>query len=639
MKKIILLVFILFIPLIIINNFCEREKNYPNLTKDEKWEYVKERIIPNGQSKLYNFSGPILYEIYNATSKDSAAIKILANELEKVLPNKKIGYFKNYTGFPLGNPYVKNINDNKEINGYSFERLKKHAIRLFFDKKKETIKINDSVFQTKEISFKHFSHVDYGDFSGLLYPEFKISIGDRENIEERKKYLTPFFVRTIACSGFFYLGERKIIDLKKSILNDKKIVSIDYEFSEQDKFLLQKLYDSNLKKQLKKYIYKTYPLNYAGNYFSKANMKIMAIWVCLVFGIVLIVLGFSVLYNKTYRYNYFNYLIPLVVLSMGILSVGVVYSYFSFSGKLFREWNSYFGVNLIFLGFSLLWALLLMLFDKYFVKNSMNFTTQFILKISFTLLVFILPMALIHFSNKSRSFISFNPFIFLSFIVTLGRGILLYFNHFSQNLIKQKDVELSNLKVAKAEAEVNLLQSQINPHFLYNSLNSIASLAHKDASKTEEMALSLSDLFKYTINRKGKKESTVRDEVDMVKNYLEVEQIRFGDRLHFQINIDEKLNDVKIPMFLIQPLIENAVKHGISKIETNGVIQLKIETNNTNLKIKVIDNGPEFPDGMVSGHGLQTVYELLKLSYGNKAIVNIKNKPEKAIIITINNIA
>ena len=119
----------------------------------------------------------------------------------------------------------------------------------------------------------------------------------------------------------------------------------------------------------------------------------------------------------------------------------------------------------------------------------------------------------------------------------------------------------------------------------------------------------------------------------------EIEQTRFGDRLEFVINVEDELLQEEIPMFLLQPLVENAVKHGISKIEDKGVIKLNILKTDKNLEIEVTDNGPDFPEGLVSGHGLQTVYDLLRLSYGDKAALKWKNTPQKSICILIDKTA
>lgn len=211
-----------------------------------------------------------------------------------------------------------------------------------------------------------------------------------------------------------------------------------------------------------------------------------------------------------------------------------------------------------------------------------------------------------------------------------------YLDHLSDSLVKQKDVELSQLQEAKAQSELKLLQSHINPHFLYNALNSIAGLAHDDADKTEEMALSLSDLFRYSLNKKGEKMSTVQEEVRLVENYLDIEQIRFGERLNFTLSVDDTIKNEEIPMFLLQPLVENAVKHGVSKISGAAEINLVIKKEGGHLKIIVQDNGPDFPKGLVSGHGLQTVYDLLRLSYDDQAELSWENSPQKQIVITIN---
>jgi sensor histidine kinase YesM len=282
-----------------------------------------------------------------------------------------------------------------------------------------------------------------------------------------------------------------------------------------------------------------------------------------------------------------------------------------------------------------LWGL-----EKISFKVNENFSYQLILKVIFTFLSFLVLMifVLVVESDREGLLESFFPYIFFSAGLAIGRGILLYLNHFSESFVKEKDVELSRLKEAKAEAEVKMLQSQINPHFLYNALNSIASLAHTDANKTEKMALSLSDLFRHSINQKEKKTNTLGDELSLVRNYLEIEQIRFGDRLQFSIDVEPDLLSLEIPMFILQPLVENAIKHGISKIEGLGEIALNIVKKDRGILISVQDNGPDFPEGLVSGHGLQTVYDLLRFSYGDKTEISWHNQPKKEITIFIDTV-
>jgi sensor histidine kinase YesM len=227
-----------------------------------------------------------------------------------------------------------------------------------------------------------------------------------------------------------------------------------------------------------------------------------------------------------------------------------------------------------------------------------------------------------------------NIFVFLIVVATL-RALVSYFILKERSLIIENEQKISNLKELKAKAELKSLQSHINPHFLYNALNSIAGLVHTSPDKSEKMVLSLSNLFRYSINKKGKQMSTITEEVVMVQNYLAIESERFGERLQVTITVDDEIKDKEIPMFLLQPLIENAIKHGVSKIRTRGEIVLKIEKETNAIVVTVHDNGPDFPEGLVSGYGLQMVHDLLRLCYGDKASLSWENTPEKKISIVI----
>ena len=173
---------------------------------------------------------------------------------------------------------------------------------------------------------------------------------------------------------------------------------------------------------------------------------------------------------------------------------------------------------------------------------------------------------------------------------------------------------------------------------MYNSLNSIASLAHQNADKVEQMALALSKLFRYCINKDESDYETIKNEVEMALIYLEVEKVRFGKQLAYTINVPEEVNEVMIPKFLMQPLVENAIKHGISNNPENGLLKLEIASTNNDISITVFDNGPDFPEDFVTGYGLQSIYERLDILYPNNYSVHIQNKPEKNIRLVIKNL-
>ena len=203
--------------------------------------------------------------------------------------------------------------------------------------------------------------------------------------------------------------------------------------------------------------------------------------------------------------------------------------------------------------------------------------------------------------------------------------------------LSEQEFQLLNMEKLKTRAELDALQAKINPHFLYNALNSIASLVHEDPDKAESMTLHLSKLFRYTTGRDGSHFSSLADEIDMVKTYLQVESVRFGDRLTFTISpITEAVSQTQIPQFLLQPVVENAIKHGIAKRADGGLIDIQITEDAGWLTLCVHDNGPAFPDTMGAGYGLRSIQDKLRLLYGEAATVTLQNDPKKQVIIKLN---
>lgn len=225
--------------------------------------------------------------------------------------------------------------------------------------------------------------------------------------------------------------------------------------------------------------------------------------------------------------------------------------------------------------------------------------------------------------------------IIIALSIIAVRFYLQYFQSKLTSLLQEKEYELTLQRELKNRAELSTLQAKINPHFLYNALNSIAALAHIDSTRTEEMALSLSKLFRYNMNREEDMNSTIRQEIEMVQLYLQIEKQRFADRLTFEVSITENLYERQVPRFLIQPLVENAIKHGVSEITGQGIIKLKIYEEGKSLLIEIHDNGPQFPEGLVTGYGLQNTYDKLTLVYKKPYEVRFVNEPDKYIQIKL----
>ena len=206
----------------------------------------------------------------------------------------------------------------------------------------------------------------------------------------------------------------------------------------------------------------------------------------------------------------------------------------------------------------------------------------------------------------------------------------------SYNLkISEKEVQLLKLSELKIQAELKTLQARINPHFLYNALNSITSLIHDEPAKAEEMTIKLSKLFRYSLNTQEANFASIKEELEIVETYLEIEKVRFQDRINFEIISDPELNEVLIPRFLLQPLVENALKHGLNHTQKDGLLRIKIEEINDHIKIYIHDNGEPFPTEMLAGYGLQSTNDKLILLYGADWKMNYTNSPEKHMEIII----
>jgi two-component system, LytTR family, sensor kinase len=221
----------------------------------------------------------------------------------------------------------------------------------------------------------------------------------------------------------------------------------------------------------------------------------------------------------------------------------------------------------------------------------------------------------------------------------LGINLVYYwFTRERKQIIKltEQEYEILQMSDLKTKAELQALEAKINPHFLYNSLNSIASLVHEDPDKAEHMVMNLSKFYRYSTGRNNEYFDTLSNELEIVKTYLEVEKVRFAERLNYQVVFENStLENCQIPRFLIQPIVENAIKHGISKIAGNGVVKITISEENNNLIIKINDNGVPFPDDIFSGYGLKSIQDKLRLLSGEKAVMSIVNEPEKAVILSL----
>ncbi|MCX6629662.1 MAG: histidine kinase [Candidatus Solibacter sp.] len=190
-----------------------------------------------------------------------------------------------------------------------------------------------------------------------------------------------------------------------------------------------------------------------------------------------------------------------------------------------------------------------------------------------------------------------------------------------------------HLRGLASRAELKALRAQINPHFLFNALNAIAGLIHTRPALAEETVEQLAEVFRYTLRKSEKEWVRVDEELEFVAAYLRVEEARFGERLQVKMSVDAAATAIQVPAMSIQPLVENAIKHGTSTVEGQGKVGLSVTLDQEALCIEVRDNGPGFPPGFAlaapgSGHGLRNVAERLSGYYGDSAQLSWENCTE-----------
>ncbi|HEX2631043.1 MAG TPA: histidine kinase [Chitinophagaceae bacterium] len=201
--------------------------------------------------------------------------------------------------------------------------------------------------------------------------------------------------------------------------------------------------------------------------------------------------------------------------------------------------------------------------------------------------------------------------------------------------LTEKELEVTRLMALKTKAELDALHSKVNPHFLYNALNSIADLSITDGRKARRMTIALADLFRYSINYSQNNYSTVNDEVAMTEVYLQIEKIRFEDQLNYSVDVQPEAGHYLVPRFILQPLVENAVKHGLKITGKMTEIQLSVHQKENGLLITIADNGPAFPAEMMPGYGVKSVFDKLDLLFPGQYEIHFSNEPRKQVAIHI----
>ena len=508
---------------------------------------------------------------------DSASINELISDLKTIIPTRKIYFSK------VNANLIFSFNDDTNGTGTS------------------TSSIFYSILSTKN-SFQFSPDISKEERKQVLYYYLYRSL----------VHFSPSKSGTVGINGCVFDGE-----------NSAKI-----NYNPVDAFILNRLYADDFHKQFKNYFVGHY--SYRPYLVQMYHNELDTLFFLLALLIVAISLTSLILkgafkphnwnqkeYNKQGLYLFATYGIYLLIIGMSDLKPDL-----RFSKIMLFSLQALLAINLIFY------------FERLILKNRNLGGSKLIIIILVTFIVLTLSFRFTFnkYDQSMENYAAMYSFSFSNIIlISLARAFYIFVNDRYKSIINQKDVELAQMGELQKQSELQSLRAKINPHFLYNALNSIASLATTDAQKTEQMALALSDFFKYAINREQKQLNSLSEELNAVRTYLEIEKVRFGDRLSFEIDCNPGLFSFQIPQLLIQPLVENAIKHGLSQITGNGLIRIIITKDDLQLNIRVYDNGPAFPDGPLSGFGIQNTQERIVLLYGSKATINWNNTPHKYI--------
>jgi signal transduction histidine kinase len=215
-------------------------------------------------------------------------------------------------------------------------------------------------------------------------------------------------------------------------------------------------------------------------------------------------------------------------------------------------------------------------------------------------------------------------------IVAVDRAVAFY---------RDRELRASRLEARLARAQLQALRTQLQPHFLFNTLNSISALMQHDVQAASRMVATLGDLLRASLAADGAQFAPLREELEIVGRYLEIERIRFGDRLAVEVTVDPEALGASVPAFILQPLVENSVRHGVARRRGPGRVEIRAERRDGVLELRVRDDGPGLPgdwqDRAGVGVGLANTRARLDCLYGAGHSLELRSAPAGGVEVTI----
>lgn len=220
----------------------------------------------------------------------------------------------------------------------------------------------------------------------------------------------------------------------------------------------------------------------------------------------------------------------------------------------------------------------------------------------------------------------------INFTVIFCIWNIIYFGfHYFQNY-KRSEIDSLRYLAASKETQLMSLKAQLNPHFIFNCMNSIRALIDEDPAKAKDSVTRLSSILRSTLLLNKRKEISVKEELELVSNFLDLEHIRYEDRLNYTIEAEPEISDALLPPFIIQSQVENAIKHGISSIPGKGYIRVEVFRENDSLRIVVSNTGKLSNKEPLTGVGFRNSIQRLDLLYGNQSHILIREEGDLVVV-------
>jgi two-component system, LytTR family, sensor kinase len=204
---------------------------------------------------------------------------------------------------------------------------------------------------------------------------------------------------------------------------------------------------------------------------------------------------------------------------------------------------------------------------------------------------------------------------------------------------RERELRAAQLETKLAQAQLDALRMQLHPHFLFNTLNSISVLMAEDTKAARRMLTRLGDLLRATLQNEGAHEVSLKEELEFLESYLEIEQTRFQDRLTVRMEVDSRALDARVPNLILQPLVENAIRHGIAPRAAAGLVEIHARRENGMVQLEVRDNGAGLgaspPESLMKGIGLSNTRARLEQLYGTAHRFELRDSESGGLIVTI----